>query len=224
MRQITATRKAMNNPAQLTHRPRASRQPGSAVSRVRATELPESLATLYRPGWSLPGAFYSDPVIYRLDLDRVWRRGWLFAAHSCEIPNAGDYVTLSVDTDSLIVIRGEDGAVHGLYNVCRHRGSLVCTEPAGHARRLVCPYHQWTYACDGHLLACRGMQEDLDKSQFGLRQVHAREVEGLIYLSLTETPTEFAPAAHLLAQAAQPQRLTKAKVAKAVDYLVHANW
>ena len=61
----------MNNPAQLTHRPRASRQPGSAVSRVRATELPESLATLYRPGWSLPGAFYSDPVIYRLDLDRV---------------------------------------------------------------------------------------------------------------------------------------------------------
>src|SRR5207245_11559409 len=111
----------------------------------------------YRPGRSLPGRFYSDAEVYRADIERVWRRGWLFAAHSCEVPKPGDYITLTVDTDSLILIRGEDGAVCGLHNVCRHRGSLLCTEPAGHRHRLVCPYHQWTYALDGKLLACRGM-------------------------------------------------------------------
>jgi Rieske 2Fe-2S family protein len=182
------------------------------------------LAAQYRPGWCLPGGFYFDPEVYRLDVERVWRSGWLFAAHSCELPKPGDYVTLEVDTDSLIVIRGEDGVVRALHNVCRHRGSLICTEPAGHAHRLVCPYHQWTYASDGKLLACRGMQEDLDKSGFGLRPVHAREVAGLIYVSLTDEPAEFDPAAKVLGAAALPQGLKQAKVAKAVDYRVQANW
>jgi Rieske 2Fe-2S family protein len=157
-------------------------------------------------------------------MERIWRRGWLFAGHSCEIPNPGDYITLTVDTDSLIVIRGEDGLVRGLHNVCRHRGSLICTERAGHAHRLVCPYHQWTYASDGRLLACRGMQEELDKSTFSLRSFHTREVEGLIYFNLAGKPLDFEPAERLLAAAARPQGLARAKVAKAVDYLVHANW
>jgi Rieske 2Fe-2S family protein len=183
-----------------------------------------SPAARYRPGWSLPGGFYSDPEVYRLDVERVWRRGWLFAAHSCELASPGDYITLVVDTDSLIVIRGEDGVIRGLHNVCRHRGSLICTEPAGHALRLVCPYHQWTYGGDGRLLACRGMPEALDKSAFGLRPVHTREVEGLIYISLAEKPVEFGPAEKALTACARPQGLTRAKVAKAMDYRVQANW
>src|SRR5260221_4535255 len=153
---------------------------------ARAPEGIAALAEAWRPGWSLPGEFFSDAAIYRADLEHIWRSGWLFAGHTCEIPKPGDYFTLQVDTDSIIVVRGEDGAIRGLHNVCRHRGSLVCTKPAGHSKRLVCPYHQWTYGLDGRLLACRGMPEDLDKTQFPLKQVHAREVDGLIYLSLAD--------------------------------------
>ena len=176
-----------------------------------------------RPGWTMPGKFHSDETIYRADLDRVWRTGWLFAGHTCEIPKPGDYITLQVDADPLIVIRGQDGAIHGLHNVCRHRGSTICHEAAGNAARLVCPYHQWAYAPDGSLLSCRGMHE-LDKSQFGLKQVHVREAGGLIYLSLAANPTDFDPAHKLLAPLAAPQGFHRAKVAKAVDYLVKANW
>lgn len=177
-----------------------------------------------RPGWSLPGEFYSDESIYRHDLDRVWRTGWLFAGHSCEIPKPGDYFTLEVDTDSLIVIRGEQGVVHALHNVCRHRGSTICHEPSGRAARLVCPYHQWAYAPDGRLLACRGMPDELDKSQFGLARVHAREVGGLIFISLAAQPSSFNPALEALEPLLRPQGFNRAKVAKAVDYLVAANW
>src|SRR6266567_8270330 len=141
------------------------REAGAARSFERITSLIEKC----RPGWTLPGQFYSGETIYEADLERIWRRGWLFAGHACEIPQPGDYFTLAVDSDSLIVIRGEDGAIRGLHNVCRHRGSLICTEAAGHSKRLVCPYHQWTYGLDGGLLACRGMPEDLDKSQFPLK-------------------------------------------------------
>jgi Rieske 2Fe-2S family protein len=184
----------------------------------------DSLIVDHQPGWSLPGRFLIDPIVYRADLESVWRRGWLFAGHSCEIPKPGDYFTLEVDTDPLVVIRAETGEVHALHNVCRHRGSLVCTESQGNARRLVCPYHQWTYACDGHLLACRGMQEDLDKSQFGLRPVAVREVAGLIFISLSEEPATFEPARRLLEPLVRPQGLVEAKVAQARDYLVKANW
>jgi Rieske 2Fe-2S family protein len=184
----------------------------------------ESLIGQCRPGWSLPQPFYSDEEVYRADVKGVWRQGWLFSGHSCEIPKAGDYFTLQVDTDSIIVVRGDDGAIHGLHNVCRHRGSVICTEPEGHATRLVCPYHQWTYRTDGTLLACRGMPDDLDKSQFGLHRVHVREVEGLIFISLAQEPSPFEHAQELLAPFLNPQGFRRAKVAKAVDYLVHANW
>jgi len=184
----------------------------------------EPLISRCRPGWSLPGKFYSDEEVYRHDLARVWRTGWLFAGHSCEIPKAGDYFTLAVDTDSIIVARGDDGSVHGLHNVCRHRGSMICTEPAGHVTRLVCPYHQWTYGLDGCLLACRGMPDDLDKTQFGLVRVHAREAEGLIFISLAQNPPPFEPGLETLSPLLRPQGFNRAKVAKVVDYLVEANW
>lgn len=184
----------------------------------------ESLIESCRPGWSLPRAFYTDESVYRADLERIWRRGWIFAGHDCQIPQPGDFFTLELDTDSIIVIRGDGGDLHALHNVCRHRGMRLCTEAAGSARRIVCPYHQWGYARDGRLLHCRSMPEDFDKSQFGLRPVHLREVEGLIYVSLAAEPPAFEPARELLAGMARPQGFTRAKVAKVIDYAVPANW
>src|SRR5262245_11996920 len=94
-----------------------------------------------RPGWSLEGAFYHDDEIYRLDIERIWRRGWLFAGHSCQAPRPGDYFTLEVDGDSLLLLRGDDGRIHAFHNICRHRGAILCPEDTGHVRRIVCPYH-----------------------------------------------------------------------------------
>jgi Rieske 2Fe-2S family protein len=211
------------------HRRRAAR-PARLVKRAvrthagRLAAQHDALFAHCRPGWSLPGAFHGDQEVYRLDLERVWRTGWLFAGHSCEIPQSGDYFTLDVDADSLIVSRGEDRKIRALHNVCRHRGSILCAKPSGHAARLVCPYHQWTYGLDGKLIACRGMQADLDKSQFGLHPVQAEEVEGLIFVSLARKPIPFNAARESLAPLLKPQGFACAKVAKVADYIVHANW
>jgi len=198
------------------------RRPDKRLKGKRAPD--HELLAACRPGWSLPGEFYRDDEIYQLDIARIWRTDWLFAGHTCEIPRPGDYFTLELDNDSLIIIHGEEGAIHAHHNVCRHRGSIVCTEPAGHVSRLVCPYHQWAYSLDGKLLACRGMQAGLEKSQFGLRPAHVEEVEGLIFISLSEKPVSFEPARRLLAPLVKPQGFRRAKVAKVADYLVSANW
>ncbi len=189
-----------------------------------SVDLIDSLVAGCRPGWSLPRAFYTDDAVYRADLDRIWRRGWLFAGHSCQIPHPGDYFTLEVGADSVIVIRGDTGAVHAVHNVCRHRGMRLCADAAGTVGRLVCPYHQWTYGRDGRLAACRSMPDDFDKSQFGLHPVQVREVEGLVYVSLAADPPAFEPARAALGAAARPQGFDRARVAAVIDYAVAANW
>src|SRR5436190_1947121 len=89
-------------------------------------------------GHSMLREFYSDAELYRLDCDAVWRAGWLFAGHSCEFARPGEYFTLEVDCDSIIVARDENGEARAFHNVCRHRGSLICDQPKGQVKRLVC--------------------------------------------------------------------------------------
>ncbi len=196
------------------------------TSRLTADENQtlRKLIAAREPGHSLPGQFYSSEAVYRAELERIWRRGWLFVGHTCELPGPGDYITFSVDADSLIVIRNDRGEIHALWNVCRHRGTQLCNEPQGKVGRLVCPYHQWTYDRDGSLVSCRGMQEDVDKSQLGLLRAHVRELAGMIFVSLAESPPDFDPAAESIGPLVRPQGFERAKVAKIVDYDVAANW
>ncbi len=173
---------------------------------------------------SLPREFYRDELVYRADIERIWRRGWLFVGHTCQIPEPGDYFTFQLDSDPLIVVRDDQGGIRALHNVCRHRGTLICDAPSGRVGRFVCPYHQWTYARDGNLLSCRGMHEDIDKNQLGLISAHVRLLEGMIYVCLADDPPAFEPAAEQMGPLAKPQGFESAKIAKIVDYEVAANW
>ncbi|PYV12521.1 MAG: (2Fe-2S)-binding protein, partial [Acidobacteria bacterium] len=133
----------------------------------------ENAVPSHRPGWTLDRAFYSDPKIFELDVDRILMRHWLLAGHISRIPKKGDYFVVNVGGESIILIRGDNDQVHALFNVGRHRGSRLCRQDSGNATQLVCPYHAWVYATDGRLLAARHMPADFDRSQFGLHRGHA---------------------------------------------------
>jgi Rieske 2Fe-2S family protein len=158
------------------------------------------------------------------EMATIWRRGWAFAGHSCQVTQPGDWFTLTIDGDPLLVLRGDDGVVRCFHNICTHRGTLICIGENGHSKALTCPYHQWTFSKQGELLSCIGMQADLDKAALGMHPVHAEECGGLVFVSLAETPPAFAPASDLIAAYAGPQGLDRAKVATFVDYEIDANW
>src|SRR3954463_12075904 len=86
-----------------------------------------------RPGYALPRAYYTDPAIFEQDLERMLLRHWFCAGHASTLPNAGDYFLAELGRESMIVSRAGDGAIHALLNVCRHRGSRICTERSGTA-------------------------------------------------------------------------------------------
>ncbi len=177
-----------------------------------------------RPGWSLEQPFYTDGDVFAADLERVFRRNWLFAGHANRIPQAGDYFLHDFAGDSLIFIRGDDGEVRGLFNMCRHRGSHICLELAGQTRKLVCPYHQWVYEKDGSLAAAPGMPPDLDRGEFGLFPVATRVVAGMIFICFAKEPPDFTGIGEAIHGHLKPYELGRAKICHTRTYQVRANW
>ena len=189
------------------------------------TSLDVALAE-HRPGHALPRAFAVDPDIHARELDAIWRASWLFAGVSAQAREPGDFFSLQLAAgDSVIVARGEDGELRALHNTCRHRGMPVCADQEGHARRWVCPYHQWSYALDGRLLGCGG--EELDVEEYGLRHAGVAEVGGLVFVWLGTSGVEPGPvdgAWRELRAALSAQGIDRARVAHRIDYDVRANW
>ena len=177
-----------------------------------------------RQGFSLQQPFYIDPDFYRLDLELIWYRDWLFAGHDCEISRPGSYFTMQVGDYPVIVVRGRDGHIRAFHNSCRHRGSRVCTTDRGTSARLVCPYHQWTYDLDGKLVFARQMADDFRKEDFGLKPVACESVAGYVFICLSPEPADFAPFRAMMEPYFAPHRLAEAKVAHEATIVEKGNW
>ncbi len=177
-----------------------------------------------RPGFALEQAFYTDPAVFERDLERIFLCNWLYAGHVSQIPAPGDFLVFEIAGESVIVVRGEDQVIRALVNVCRHRGSRVCTERRGSAKWFVCPYHGWTYGLDGALRAARHMPADFDFSRHGLKTIHVRVFHGLIFLNFADDPVGFEAAERDLGASLAPFGLDRAKVAHSELYPIAANW
>jgi Rieske 2Fe-2S family protein len=185
----------------------------------------ERLLRERRVGHTLPGPCYVDPDVHRLDLERIWYREWIFVAHAADVPEPGSYVTVAVGDHRIVIVRGGDDRIRAMHNVCRHRGSLVCTETAGTARRrLVCPYHQWSYELDGTLARARAAG-DVDAAVLGLGPVACEVVaDSMIFVSLADDPPDFSPMRTLADGYLAPFRLGTARVAARSVTIEQANW
>jgi Rieske 2Fe-2S family protein len=184
------------------------------------------LAGAQPKGRSLLQPFYASPEIYALDIDRVLRPHWHCVGHQSAIGRPGDYFLFEIDTESVIIVRGQDQVVRALANVCRHRGSRICDKPSGHLKSglFVCPYHAWAYKLDGSLRNARMMPEGFDTASHGLRQIPLRIIEGLIFVSLAEEPLGLSQVEKMIHLTAHQFGWAQAKVIHHVNYVIEANW
>ena len=177
-----------------------------------------------RDGFSLEQAFYTDPEFFKLDLDLIWYRDWLFIGHDCELPKPGSYITAQVGDYPVLIVKDAKGEIRAFHNSCRHRGSRVCSAEKGTVAKLVCPYHQWTYELDGRLLFARQMDKGFDAGQFGLKPVAIERVAGYMFICLSETPADFASMRAMVEPYLAPHLLTEAKVAFESTIVENGNW
>ena len=176
------------------------------------------------PHWSLDQPFYVDSEFFDLEMELFFNRHWLFAAMACEIPEPGDWVRVDIGRESVIIVRRKDGAVRAHHNTCRHRGSRICLEERGHAHRLVCPYHQWSYDLDGQLIGTRLMGDDFDASGFHLEPVAVGVVGGYVFINLSGERRDFDQFRATVEPYIRPHQLENAKVAHVQTLVEKANW
>lgn len=182
------------------------------------------LIACQKPGWSLEQRFYTDPEIYRLELEQIVTRNWILAGHQSQLAEAGDFRVLNVADESAIIVRNEDGRIRAFANVCRHRGSLVCLEERGNQRKFSCPYHGWIYDTDGKLLAARSMPEDFDKAKYGLHKLPVEIIHGLVFVCFSDDPPSVEAARRELAEPMAMFDFENMKVAAQKTYQIDANW
>ncbi len=142
------------------------------------------------------GAVYTDPEVFAAEMERIFERTWVYVGHESELAATGDYKTVVVGTQPIIVTRHEDGQIYSLYNRCRHRGAVVCRQERGHSNYFRCHYHNWVYANNGDLIGMSqstGYPDDFDRSQFGLVRVpRMANYRGLLFVSLAEDGPDLA--------------------------------
>ena len=172
---------------------------------------------------ALPAAWYSDPAHYERELEAFWYAGWVAAAREEEIAAPGDWRVARIGSQSFILLRGEDREVRAFHNTCRHRGSILCTAERGNfpRKRIVCPYHAWTYDLDGRLVATPRRMEtpDFDAGNFPLYRVAAKTWGGFVFVCLAREAPAFEPPAGYERYGFENLRIGKRIVTE-----VQANW
>jgi phenylpropionate dioxygenase-like ring-hydroxylating dioxygenase large terminal subunit len=177
-------------------------------------------------GRALTRDFYTEEVIFEQDLERFLLPHWFCAGHASSLPRAGDFLVADLGNESVVVVRAHDGQIKALVNVCRHRGSRICTARSGRAAAglLTCPYHAWTYDLSGRLVAARQMPQSFNRDEFGLKSLPVRVVAGLVFTTFAAQPLDFSSAERALRQSAEVHGWGKAKVAYQESYTIAANW
>ena len=154
------------------------------------------MALLERTTDSLPSTWYYDPAQYARELEAVWYRDWVPVARSEDLPKVGDFVAEKIGDQSLFVTRDRDGRPRAFHNTCRHRGSTLCIERRGHfaSGRIVCPYHAWTYALTGELVATPRMDlpADFRRENHPLYEAPVESWGGFLFVNLGERPPPLA--------------------------------
>ena len=174
-------------------------------------------------GLGLPPALYVDPHVFDAERTTLWSSAWIPAARWDDVARPGDFVTVDVAGDPVVVVRGNDGVVRAFPNVCRHRNATIMTG-CGTARALQCPYHLWTWALDGTLRAAPEMGASFDRAPFGLTPLAVEEWNGWVLVNLDVDAPSFATSVPALTDRLAPFELSGLVRGPSVSYESAFNW
>lgn len=141
---------------------------------------------------ALPGWCYTSPEWYQREVDTLFRRDWLCVGRVEQVAQPGDFFSIEVVGQPLIVVRDESGEVRAHSAVCRHRGAIIAEGQRGKCRAFVCPYHSWTYSLSGKLVSTPGNPppmagvEGFRAADHNLTPVRAETWGGFIFVNLDE--------------------------------------
>jgi phenylpropionate dioxygenase-like ring-hydroxylating dioxygenase large terminal subunit len=176
---------------------------------------------------TIPAPWYFDVRIAQLERDSVFASNWQVVGRVDQVKDSGQFFTIDVNGEPLLVVRDEGGKLRAFYNVCRHHAAAVETQSSGCAKQFRCPYHGWTYANDGSL---KGMVEfegvcDFDRKDNGLVPIRVDTWENFVFANLDGTSAALSDFLGEVPSLTAPLKLTETlRYFDRRIYTLNCNW
>ena len=173
----------------------------SAALANPAKELADSVSVPFETARAMPKSVYVSEEFLERERRQIFSKDWFCAGRADAFAGPGDYLAFELAGQPVLVIRGRDGKLRAMANVCRHRMSKL-VEGRGSVRTLVCPYHGWTYGLDGRLRGAPAMRRNtaFDRSEYRLPPIRCEEWLGWVLVTLNPAAP---PVCDLLAEVAE---------------------
>jgi choline monooxygenase len=186
---------------------------------VESANRPLSEATAMQPG------LYRSEEILALEQEQIFSREWLCVGRAADLPAPGDYITFKVGDQPVVTIRGKDGVVRSFANICLHRMMQLLTG-TGNRRRIVCPYHAWTYDIDGCLIGAPHMDASIGFKARGqkLPEIRTEIWHGFVYVTLDAHAAAVAERLASLDEIVSRYRMEHYVPVATEDYVWNTNW
>ena len=193
--------------------------PQDVIAGLDACAAPEGA------GLTLPPGAYANDDMARVEIDAIFRRGWIGAGRADMVANPGDFITLDVAGQSIILLRDQQGQLRAFANLCRHRAARL-VDGTGNCRGLRCPFHSWMYHLDGRLAAAPEMDkaQGFDKAEYGLIAYRAEEQQGFAFVCLDPDAADLDSHLDGFADLHAPWPLDTLVTTRRREFQVECNW
>jgi phenylpropionate dioxygenase-like ring-hydroxylating dioxygenase large terminal subunit len=182
----------------------------------------------YRQGArTMAGRYYTAPEILAEEREKIFACHWISVGRSSDFATPGEYRLVEIAGESIIVLRDQRGTLRAFFNVCRHRGTRLCTASPGRLSETIqCPYHAWTYALDGRLIGAPHMNEveGFDKGDYPLHGAAVAEWEGFVFVTLAADAPPLAETFAPLVERVRRYQVSRVRMVRRIEYEVRANW
>lgn len=182
----------------------------------RVNESIDDLKRSYKPlldASTLPPICYTSEEWYRLEVDNIFMKEWLCVGRIDQIPNPGDYFTIDLFDEPLVVARNQDGVINTMSRVCRHRAAEVVEAGEGNTNRFRCRYHFWVYDLEGQLIGTpeMGDSHDFKRDKVCLPKLVTEVWEGFIFVNFDKDADPLSPRLEPLREHLKNYRLGELK-------------
>jgi phenylpropionate dioxygenase-like ring-hydroxylating dioxygenase large terminal subunit len=174
---------------------------------------------------TLPPHCYTSDEFFRREIERVFTRHWQFAGRAEQLAAPGDYCCYDGPGGPVVLLRDNDNRIRAYANTCRHRGSRLLSG-SGSCKRIVCPYHSWSYGLDGELVGAPGMRgaDGFDTADFPLLEVAVDSWAGFVFIHYQPDPEPLASHLGNLPEKFASHRCGDLRLVDKLEFEIDANW
>ena len=183
----------------------------------------------HNSNFGLYGYFFKNEEIFKAEMKYIFHKQWIFAGHSLQLSEIGDYITLNVGLCPIVIIKSKSGEIKAYHNICRHRGLKLFENYSGkiETQNIKCLYHGWSYDTDnGNLKYARDMEENkfFKPENYNLLKVNIKIVNTYMYVCIADNPPDFNQFYETLEYYSEPYNLNKTKIAYQSRIIEKGNW